>query len=387
MCASPLNFLRAGPPPPKVALLPDALFFTRSVPIAAGATAAEAAAQAELALEGLAPFPLAQLYHGAFWLPGAENALVFAAYRRRFTTEQTAEWADAELVLPGFAAVLGGTVTPGSTVLLTAPDVVTAVQWEKSPVPVRVVSRPLDAALSDEERAQATRDFVASLTAAGRVVELAAPLVTEAEGDEGAVAFRSGEFVSRLAAPVAAPLDVRDKATLAALRRARQRDVLFWRVALGAAAALLLLGLGELGVVGARKFWQQPRQARVAAQTKDVNDIMKSQQLANRIDELATKRLLPFEMIAELTREDRKPTEIQFETATTDPKAGIYTIIVDARTTNMGQLSAYVATLRRLPMIQSVETRDERTANDGGTFRLIVSFKPDTVRPADSISQ
>ncbi|MBL9202585.1 MAG: hypothetical protein JNL39_18885 [Opitutaceae bacterium] len=368
-------------------LLPDALFFARSVPIAAGATAAEATAQAELALEGLAPFPLAQLYHGTFWLPGAESALVFAAYRRRFTTEQTASWADAELVLPAFAAVLGGAVAPGSTVLLTAPDGVTAVQWEKSPVPSRVTSRPLDAALPDEERVRLVREFAGSLAGAGRVIEIAAPLAAESAGEEGAVEFRAGDFVSRLAAPAAAPLDVRDKAALAALRRSRQRDVLLWRAALGAAAALLLLGLGELGLIAGRKLWHQPRQARVAAQSATVGEIMKSQQLANRIDELATKRLLPFEMIAELTRDDRKPAEIQFDTATTDPKAGIYTIIIDARTTNMGQLSTYVATLRRLPMIQSVETRDERTRNDGGTFRLIVVFKPDQLKPADSIAQ
>ena len=92
MCASPLSLLRAGPPPPKVAFLPDALFFTRSVPVTKDATPTEAAAQAELALEGLSPFPLAQLYYGWFWVPGAERALVFGSYRRRFTTEQSAAW-------------------------------------------------------------------------------------------------------------------------------------------------------------------------------------------------------------------------------------------------------------------------------------------------------
>ena len=40
MCASPLEFLRAGPPPPRVALLPDALFFSRTVPVLAEAAPA-----------------------------------------------------------------------------------------------------------------------------------------------------------------------------------------------------------------------------------------------------------------------------------------------------------------------------------------------------------
>ena len=58
------------------------------------------AAQVELALEALAPFPLAQMYYGHFWKTGAANALVFAAYRKRFTAEQTEAWHDAEAVMP-----------------------------------------------------------------------------------------------------------------------------------------------------------------------------------------------------------------------------------------------------------------------------------------------
>ena len=52
---------------------------------------------------------------------------------------------------------------------------------------------------------------------------------------------------------------MRDKGDLAALRNARKRDVLLWRVALGTAAALLLLGLGELAM-GGGAAWQKTRQ-------------------------------------------------------------------------------------------------------------------------------
>jgi hypothetical protein len=215
---------------------------------------------------------------------------------------------------------------------------------------------------------------------------VAAPLTAEPAGRDGALVFRAGDFVSTLPAPVAAQLDVRDKADLAARRNAGRRDLFFWRVALGAAAALLFLALAEVGLVAARKFWQQGRQAKVAAQNARVDEIKKSHALANRIDELATKRLLPFEMLALLYDDNRKPAEITFVSVSTDPKAGLYTLFIDAATTSMGQLSAYAATLRKLPMILSVETRDEKTRNDGGTFRLIVTFKPDTVKRADSIA-
>src|SRR2546423_6711550 len=107
MSASFLSTLRAGPPPPRIALLPDALFFTRAIPIAASATAAEAAVQVELALEAIAPFPLAQLYYGWFWLPGADHAFAYSAYRRRFTSGQSASWAGAEFVFPVSVALFG----------------------------------------------------------------------------------------------------------------------------------------------------------------------------------------------------------------------------------------------------------------------------------------
>jgi hypothetical protein len=85
MCASPLSFLRSGPPPPKVALLRDAVFFSRAVAVPAGATRAEVVSLVGLALEGLSPFPLAQLYYGYFWPEGATQVLAYASYRRRFT--------------------------------------------------------------------------------------------------------------------------------------------------------------------------------------------------------------------------------------------------------------------------------------------------------------
>ena len=59
-----LRILRAGPPAPKVVLLPDGMFFTRSIVIGAASTLADVTAQVELALETLSPFPPAQLYHG-----------------------------------------------------------------------------------------------------------------------------------------------------------------------------------------------------------------------------------------------------------------------------------------------------------------------------------
>src|SRR5271170_8102125 len=143
MCASPIDLLRAGPPPPRVAVLPDAVFFSRTIDVAAGAPKADVVGQVGLALEALSPFPLSQLYFGYYLPPGADRALAFASYRRRFTAEQLTEWSGAEYVMPAFAAILGSDVKPATTVILAAPDGLTAVHWDQGPVPSIVLHRPL----------------------------------------------------------------------------------------------------------------------------------------------------------------------------------------------------------------------------------------------------
>jgi hypothetical protein len=385
MCASLLSFLRAGPPPPKVAFLADAHFFVRAVPVAAGATPADAATQIELALESVAPFPLAQLYYGWFWAPGAEQALVFAAYRRRFTAEQTAAWAEAELVLPAFAALLGSRVAPATTVVLNDGEGLTALHWGDSSVPARVLSRPLPPDAPLEERAAVRDQLLREAGESKKVIDLVAPVVPEASSNDREIVFRSGDFVSRFARVGAAALDVRDKAELAARRAARQRDLLLWRVIFGCAAALVLLAVGEIALVGGRA-WNDGRLAKVRAQKPTVDKIMSAQSLANRIEELATKRMLPFEMITLLLDDDRLPAEIQFTRVVTTPQTGIYTITVEAKSTNVGQIGVYEAKLRNLPMIQKVETRIGQTVGNTATFTLVVAFKPDTIKPAESIA-
>ncbi|MSU47861.1 MAG: hypothetical protein EXS37_01995 [Opitutus sp.] len=382
MCASPLSFLRSGPPPPKVALLPDALFFTRSVAVTVDAKPAEAAMQVELALEAYSPFPLAQLYYGWFWTPGAERALVFAAYRRRFTSEQTAAWEGAELVLPAFVAAVGADVKRATTIVLTSPDGLTAVHWETPAVPGKVLFRPVDPEASPEDRATARAELLRAFEGSKRVIDLVSPPAPEPARSDREIVFKSGDLVSRLPASVAAAIDVRDKGALAALRNARKRDVILWRVALGCAAALLLLIVGELALSGGG-LWQKNRARQYGAQKPVVDKIESTFQLANRIEELATKRLLPLEMVTHLVGEDRDrlPPEILFTRVQADTTRGLYTIFVEGKTTNPAQVNAYETTLKALPACQNVEAKFSQLSGDKATFTLTVTFKPEALTP------
>jgi len=373
---SPLSLLRAGPPPPKVALLPDAAFFTRAVAVTAGATPGEAATQIELALEGLAPFPLSQLYYGWHWRPGAEQALLFAAYRRRFTAEQSAEWQGAEIVLPAFGAVLGASLEPATTVLLSSPESLTAVHWGANGEPSAVQTRTIEAGASEEERARVKSELIASLGGSRRVIESSGEPAPEPAGNDGSFIFRAGELVSRLPATAAAAADVRDKAELAALRAARRRDVVLWRTAVGLAASLVALAAGELALVGGR-VWQGTREGRVAAQRPVVEKIESVDNLTNKIDELATKRLRPIEMLLQLVGEnyERQPADIWFTRVSADATRGLNTIFIEGRTTNAAQVNAYEAALRKLPLIEKVEAPLQAVRGDQAQFTLTATFR------------
>ncbi|MSU71488.1 MAG: hypothetical protein EXS43_03975 [Opitutus sp.] len=386
--ASPLSFLRAGPPPPKVALLSDALFFSRAVPITAGATAAEAAAQVELALEIMAPFPLPQLFYGWYWVPGALHAFVYAAYRRRFTADQTAAWQDAELVIPAAAAVFGAAVEPATTVVLTTATEITAVYWESSAVPARVLSRALDPTAPDEDRARVREALLHAMGGSKTVIDLAAWPVPEASRNDGEMGFRSGDFVSRQPKATAASLDVRDKGELALLRSARQRDVILWRVALGCAAALLVLGLGEVTLFGARK-WQDVRVTQLNARKPLIEKIKTSQTLAKRIDELANQRLLPLEMVTKLVGVDNKwkPGEIMLTRAETRPSGGLYALYIEVQTNtnNAALINVYQTQIKNLPECEDVKVNPRPSQGDRAVFELVVTFKPGAVKPTPSV--
>ena len=379
MSASPLSFLRAGPPPPKVALLPDSVFFVRAVPVSAEAEAAPGgvAAQVELAMEGVSPFPLAHLYHGYYWVPGSPHALAFAAYRRRFTAEQVASWDGAEVVMPAFAALLSAQVAPATTVILASEGGLTAIHWGDGPVASWVGFQPLAPEATEEQRTAAREALIRSAGGAKTVVDLVEAPAAQSRRSDREIVFRSGELVSRLPLEAAAAADVRDKEQLASIRRGRRRDEVIWRVDIGCVAAFVVMAVLELALVGGG-LWQKSRLRVVRFQQPVVDNIMTAQDLARKIGELSTRRLLPIEMI-QMVHPRRFGTTIQFLSAST---SGLTTLTVTAQTANAGEISSYRNSLEALPACEKVEIRDLRSQNGNTSFTLVVTFKPDGLHPS-----
>jgi hypothetical protein len=365
----------------RVVLLPDARFFVRAVPVNAAAGAEAVAREVELALELLSPFPVAQLFFGYCWHPESAHALVFAAFRRRFTDEEQAGWAEADRVVPHFA--LAARLNPGTgrTVLLGDGASLTAVHWgEPGPIPSRVATAPVAADATEDERLAVRTGLLRAVGSTGAgVTDLPAPVPAAVDGDEREAAWLAGD--QRLSLPLSdgSELDVRDKGELAARRASQRRAVFLWRGFLAGIAALVLLGLGEVSLVGL-KAWQAGRLARLEAQQPAVDRIMSQQALATRIEELSTKRLRPFEMISLVTVAGNpgtpKPVSVQFIRTATN---GLYTLEVEAQTKVGGDLALYQAALRENPAIASVEVAKHDLRDATTTFVLVITFKPEAL--------
>lgn len=369
--------------PPRVVLLADPRFFVRSVPVNAGSTAAEVAAQVELALETLSPFPVNQLYHGHVWKAGSPHALAYAAYRRRFTAEETEIWSTADLVIPAFVAVAGQGAAAGDTWLISGPEAITAVHWAVAGgVPTRVLTETLAADASAEERARVREAVLRSLGATGAVTELDPPVWVPGEWDAPNQVFQTSGKTLLVSTAEASGLDVRDKEDLATRRRARARDLALWRCFLGLIIFLLVSLVGEGAIVGLRA-WGASRQAKLETRQPQVNKIMAQQTLATRIEELSTKRLRPFEMITMVHVEGnpgtKKPDSIQFlRTSNT----GLYVLQIEAQTKIGGDLALYQAALRTNPAVASVEVTRQELRDATTTFTLVITFKPEALTPA-----
>jgi hypothetical protein len=370
------HFFKRAAPAPDVVLLPDALFFVRAISVADGVTPAGLSAQAELAIEALAPFPLTQLYYGFYHLPGTPLALLYAAYRKRFTAEQTTAWAGAHLVIPSFVALLGGEVKPSTAILLSTADDLTLLYWSDGKVPEKILTHTFAPDVPEEERAKVRDELLRSAGESRKVITLAAAPVPEPSEDENKLAFRSGDFVSRLPVALADQLDVRDKAELAIRRQQRARDLVLWRIFSGCAAVMALCLIVEFALMGG-KFWQKARQTIVEAQAPGVAKIDAANSLVDSIGARSTDRLMPFEMISLVS--SCKPASVVFDRATT---SGNYTLEIEAHTNAPGDVGGYQTALSGMPACAKVDVSDQRTRDGVSTFKFKVTFKPEALKPA-----
>lgn len=356
---------------PEVILAPGERFLVRRIAID---PSGDVAAQVELALESLSPFPFAQLYHGHVLDLEHRMALVFAAHRRNFTAEETAGWNDAVAVVPDFAAALRPAAKPAAGALLRQREGrAEVIMWDgTSAVPALVQVRAGESDAADALLAEARQRVGLGAAASTRRSSAAATLARA----KGIVTIRLDDGAAESAFDLAAlrAADVRDREVVAARDKRVRQDRVTWGVFAGVLAALAACVALEGLLVGLNRRLGSER-ADQAAQVPAIERIQAAHSLAGRLEQVSTERLMPFEMLATLN--EKRPRTVEFTRVTTE---GTWQLQIDAQTANVLDLNDYEAELRRLAPLERVTVRDQRTRDGLTTFRLEVSFKPGWAR-------
>jgi len=350
-------------------LMPSHRFFARRIPLAAG----DVAAQVGLALENFSPFPAEQLYHGYVASPARDEALVYAAYRKQFTAEETAGWNAATLVLPAFVALLDAVPATPVIRLWQDPDSLTAAAWDgRSLLPAIVLSRAATAATDGAALVAEVRTRSGLATAAVEEFSGAAAGAPRADGRgcDFTIETVTGGRHATLGRDAAASADVRDKGFLAEQRRVGQRDQWLWRAFLASVVGCAVLLAAEVALAGAG-WGVRHLQAGNQQRSGVVEKIAQAQAMSERVEELGSHRLMPLEMLAVLNRS--RPASVNFlRVSSTDQLA----LEVEAQTPSAADVGTYEAALRATPEIAAVETRDLRSRDGATSFVLAVTFKP-----------
>jgi hypothetical protein len=103
---------------------------------------------------------------------------------------------------------------------------------------------------------------------------------------------------------------------------------------------------------------------------------MTAQSIATRINELSSKRLLPFEMISAVN--EKRPDDIYFVRVQTNGLAGL---LIDATSNSPSLVSSYQAALSALPSVERVEFRNQQVRENSMTFTMAITFKSDALKP------
>jgi hypothetical protein len=365
------RYLPSVPPPPPLVLARADAFFVRRVDLVAGEPAA---AQARLALEGMAPFPPEQLYFGQVAAGDGASMLVFAAFRRRFSVDETEAWERAAIVTPEFAPMLSARPSPGDAALLHVGESrINALAWRAGEeLPAAVLCRIGGEEQVDEVLAEVFER--AALRPDAEVRRLEGPLSLVAASDGVVTARAGGRELGVWPAGWSETADIREPEFLVARRRAQALDQWLWRGLLAAAAVLVLAAALDIGA-GVLGALTRSRQARIAAQAGDVQQTEMARTLADRIAELNEKRLMPFEMMDLINAV--RPDTVVFQRAVT---RGLLKLEVEAQAQNTEDVGRYANALRILSGVASANTRDIRAREGVTTFVLEVEFKPEALR-------
>jgi hypothetical protein len=337
------------------AMLPNGRFFVRVVAVTPDAAPASVAEQCELALETVSPFPITQLLHGHFWIPGAPTALVYAAYRKRFPAEEMQEWHAYDFIAPAFAPLVTVPAAAGTVRVQMGTDAVTVLQWgDESGLPTQAAIQAIPVDATDEARVAARDQLLRSLGLTAAFEEWGFPeLLSMSDG--GDFVFAVGDQEVKIAAPVAALLDIRDKDELAERTRVQRRDIWLWRTVLFCVVLMVVFGGGEV-FVSMAKTKNVALQADKDKDKPAVDTIMADDSAAKMIEQTITRQLVPFEILDYLATKKPADSKMIFtQVIFAIDKTNDFTVNLTGSTTDPSEPQAYMDALNADSALFSVQ--------------------------------
>jgi hypothetical protein len=370
--SSPFSRFFKSAKPQEAALLPGNRFFVRRLVVEGD----DVAAQVNLALEAISPFPLEQMLVGYVSTADGKQVLAYAAHRRRFTPEESFAWPEDCQVVPEFLALCGHRPPEGGVVVHQGDERLTALAWKKGdelPAAV-VVAENADTDVAGIAREAATRADLA----AGHPVETITGALS-GEVTEGTLTLAS-PGLQAFVIPKARldDSDIRDTDFLAERRKKERLNLIIWNTARAAAAVLVLSLLLEIVALGVN--WRSSSLETLNESRRPlVEDIQAANGISARILELGVKRLLPLEMLALVN--EKRPATVEFTSINCEIKKQKDSVLtkptltIDAKTPNAGDISELLKAIKSIPEVESVTNNEPRVRDTSTTFRLEIIFK------------
>ncbi|MEO0510991.1 MAG: PilN domain-containing protein [Verrucomicrobiota bacterium] len=349
-----------------ILVLPGQLFFVERVELPDGLEDQEVDDFAELSLEGLAPFPIEQLYWGFLTSPNEPSLLVYAAHKGRLKQEGFEELENYTWVLPDFAIVAEAHFPEATNVLLNGENGTTRIELSKGEgLPKAIDSRPTKEELPPANQSAAELEISAT---AYELSEQSLPTFTFEEAEK-----TSDEITGhwRKLTPGEASLwraDVRNSAYKIAEKNKRRLTKWATRATgYGAIFALVLILLE--GFLLAGNFWMGMRTSKIAAQEPEVLRIEDKQSLMNKLDQVAQNELRPITILDALN--NARPKGIYFTSTTTE---GQNRITIDGIADTINELNSYTETLRKSGTFELIGDPKSITRSGKTTFTVTLDY-------------
>ena len=352
-------------------------FFCRRVEIPSDVANDELESFLQLQLESLSPFPLEHLQFGFVIDAARRFAFLYSAYRRSFERSVTTGWEEQEAVIPEFSVgLVAGGLDAKTPLLVEGETSFTYFEFDSlSELPLYFQSIPKSDDGTDEEADKPDLESVFARLKAERSIE--SFRVWEASSeiaiDKKALNVRASEGDRHIVAEVDRDsmwrMDLRDPETLERVQLEERRNYLIWRFAIGMAAAIGFLIMGEF-VWFAEKGYLELRRDWNEEQAPLVEEIVSQKTTINELLSFRESDLIPFDMLVAI--EPFRTDSVVFTKVETN---GPNSLIVLANATSNGQANQFKARLERFVKIETVELQNIQSRPGGTTFTALLNFK------------